>query len=219
MTHGIVTGHPKIADIDRRIADLHDVRRRHQRHVADVDAAYAETMAQWRQDRATAVIAGEQPPPQPEPPDVDADEAHVLQREHQRLMALRRRVFADICSEVENRVAEREGELRDQARELLAELEPIRAEYGALLQAAKQVRAAFDAEAGAVVVPSRTDRMRATVDLTDVAELAAGASVLDLRPLAPPANPITSAPEPAVSAREEARLEELRISLARGKTL
>ena len=211
------------AEADRELADLRDAEQALRERAAQQRADYEQRMAEWRGRQQTAVLAGQEPPPQPDPPPDERDAVHILLRRGQQLAAERRRVVADAADDLEAQLAAREEKLRGKVQALLAKVEPFRAELDELLAAARHVRTVADAERGVVVKPSRVDRMRGKVDQAALLEIADGSSVLDVAPVMPTANPITSAPEPHQSPAEQHRLDEIlrdvRVAMARGVTL
>ena len=221
--HKIVTEHPAVVEVDRQLADHRRAEDAHRQRAAAATADYHERLAEWRGRHETAVLSGEEPPPQPDPPDDQRDAAHILLERRLTLVDQRRRTLAEIENDVTAAAQDREGQLLSAARELIEQLRPIVGELREVHDAVRAVRSAADAVAVERVVPTRASRMVPVVDVVAVVGVVErGGSLLDVVPIERQTG-ITSAPEPHRSAAEEQRLDRImrdqRIAMARGRTL
>lgn len=179
----------RLAGHQQRVDQLAAAEAASQERVRAAMMPYQRALAEWNASSRRAVLEGRDPEPRPAVPDLGADQdaARMFEARREELARERQALLATVAEDVEHDAAQREGELLAEAREALAQLEPIVDELGDLLRATREVRAARGG-------PDHVQRTRSGVDVHDLVDAVRGeASLLEL---AAPQRRQTVGPEP-----------------------
>jgi hypothetical protein len=196
--HEILSNHPQYAEHQEKVADLNAARGKWETRTRELSDKYQVRLSDYRREKSEALLRGERPPPEPEPPEVATDEARLFQDRMTALRAEERELLADLCDEIEAAAVARERELADEARPLVAELQRKVDEAAELTTMMRTVRLRRDRRDGVPAGHGVSDRMRQKVTVVDMLTVVAeGGSLFD--PVEPSQPEIVAAsfePEP-----------------------
>jgi hypothetical protein len=188
MTHPILASHPAYQAHMEEVAKFDEAEAAWRERTRKAREDYEAGLAEYRSDKAVALLEGREPPREPQPPaDGGPDEARLFLDQRQALRYARRDLLADLAPEVEAAARARMEEIVDEARPLLAELESLADESGQLVAVVRSCLLSKERSENVPAGHGRGDRMRHTVTVLDLA-----AAVIDGFSLFDP-----MAPEPA----------------------
>jgi hypothetical protein len=169
--HEIVTAHPQFEAIQEGIAKLEAARREWQERGRIAGEEYQAALAVHRQAAKAALLRGDEPPPEPEPPSAGTpEEARLFLEELNRLRNDERELLAWIAPDVAEHARARERELLEAARPHVDALADIRDELGDLVATTRQVLMQRERRIdGTTAGTGHSDRMRHRVTIADVA--------------------------------------------------
>jgi len=146
--HPIVADHPEWRAIEKDAEDLEKAHQKDLQRRLKADEDYREARAKWVAESDAALLRGREAAPEPVQR-VVAGNPWLFQQELESLRATREALLAQLAPEVETAAAARELELRGEAAELIAALEPLARELSELASTVQLTRSAFGGGAGA----------------------------------------------------------------------
>jgi hypothetical protein len=169
--HEIVTAQPQFEAIQEGIARLEAARREWQKRGRIAGKEYQAALAEHREVAKAALLRGEEPPPEPEPPAAGTpEEARLFLGELNRLRNEEKELLAWIAPDVAERARARERELLEAARPHVETLADIRDELGDLVAITRQVLMQRERRIDGITAGTgHSDGMRHRVTITDVA--------------------------------------------------